>query len=111
MPGETTAWGQKQALQWTPHLIKRLRGKRTQAEFGALLAAPKNTVWRWEAGQAHPDARYAARLSALAEREHFLTDWQLAGSMTLLGDLESARADIAKLFHTSLERTSHQLVE
>ena len=35
MPGETTAWGQKQALHWTPHLIKRLRGKRTQAEFGS----------------------------------------------------------------------------
>ena len=111
MPGETTAWGQKQALQWTPHLIKRLRGRRTQAEFGALLGAPKNTVWRWEAGQAHPDARYVARLSVLAEREHFLTNWQLVGSMTLLGDLEGARADIATLFRTSLERTSCQLVE
>ena len=66
MPGETTAWGQKQALQWTPHLIKRLRGKRTQAEFGALLGAPKNTVWRWEAGQVHPDARYAARQNWLS---------------------------------------------
>ena len=111
MPGETIAWGQKRALDWTPYLIKRLRGKRTQTEFGALLGAPKNTVWRWEAGQAHPDARYTARLSELAEREHFLTDWQLPGSMTLLGDLENARADIAKLFLTSLERTSHQLVE
>jgi hypothetical protein len=111
MPGDTTIWGQKQALQWTPHLIKRLRGKRTQAEFGALLGAPKNTVWRWEAGQAHPDARYADRLSALAEREHFLIDWQLVGSMTLLGDLGSAKADIAKLFRTSLERTSRQLAE
>jgi hypothetical protein len=111
MPGETTAWGQKPALQWMPHLIKRLRGKRTQAEFGTLLGAPKNTVWRWEAGQAHPDAIYAARLSALADREHFLTDWQLVGSMTLLGDLESARADIAKLFRTSLEHTSCHLVE
>jgi DNA-binding XRE family transcriptional regulator len=111
MPGETTTWGQKQALHWTPHLIKRLRGKRTQAEFGALLGAPKNTVWRWEAGQVHPDARYAARLSELARREHFLTDWQLVGSMTLLGDLESAKADIAKLFRTSLERTSGQLAE
>jgi transcriptional regulator with XRE-family HTH domain len=111
MPGEITAWGQKPALQWTRHLIKRLRGKRTQAEFGALLGAPKNTVWRWEAGQAHPDARYAARLSALAEHEHFLIDWQLIGSMTLLGDLESARADIAKLFRTSLDRTSRQLAE
>jgi transcriptional regulator with XRE-family HTH domain len=111
MPGKTTARGQKQALDWTPHLIKRLRGKRTQAEFGALLGAPKNTVWRWEAGQARPEARYAARLSALAEREHFLTDWQLVGSMTLLGDLESAKADIAKLFRMSLERTSHSLAE
>ena len=111
MPGETTAWGQKQALAWTPHLIKRLRGKRTQAAFGALLGAPKNTVWRWEAGQAHPEAQYAARLSELAEREHFLTDWQLVGSMTLLDDLESAKADIARLFRTSLERTSRQLVE
>ena len=111
MFGETTTWEQKQALHWTPHLIKRLRGKRTQAEFGALLGAPKNTVWRWEAGQVHPDTRYAARLSALAVREHFLTDWQLVGSMTLLGDLESAKADIAKLFRMSLERTSRQLAE
>jgi transcriptional regulator with XRE-family HTH domain len=111
MSGGTTARGQKPALQWTPHLIKRLRGKRTQAEFGVLLGAPKNTVWRWESGQAHPDTRYAARLSELAEREHFLTDWQLVGSMTLLGDLESARADIAKLFRMSLERTSCQLAE
>src|SRR5262249_2895292 len=111
MPGETTAWRQEQARHWTPHLIKRLRGKRTQAAFGALLGAPKNTVWRWEAGQAHPDARYAARLSALAAHEHFLTDWQLVGSMTLLGDLESAKADIAKLFNTSLERTCRQLAE
>ena len=111
MPGETTAQGHKQALHWTPHLIKRLRGKRTQAEFGALLGAPKNTVWRWEAGQAHPDTRYAARLSALAEREHFLTDWQLVGSMTLLDDLESAKADIARLFRLSLERTYRQLAE
>ena len=111
MRGDTTAWGQKQTRHWTPHLIKRLRGKRTQAEFGALLGAPKNTVWRWEAGQVHPDARYAARLSELAEHEHFLTDWQVVGSMTLLGDLENATADIAKLFRTSLERTSRQLAE
>ena len=111
MSGGTTARGQKPVLQWTPHLIKRLRGKRTQAEFGALLGAPKNTVWRWESGQAHPDTRYAARLSELADREHFLTNWQLVGSMTLLGDLESAKADIAKLFRMSLERTSCQLAE
>jgi hypothetical protein len=111
MSEETTARGQKQTLDWTPYLIKRLRGKRSQAEFGALLGAPTNTVWRWEAGQAHPEARYIARLANLAEREHFLIDWQLVGSMTLLGDLESARADLARLFRMSLEHTSRQLAE
>ena len=50
-------------------------------------------------------------LKRQAEREHFLTDWQLLGSMTLLGDLESTQADIAKLFRMSLERTSRQLAE
>lgn len=109
MSSETTALGQKQTLQWTPRLIKRLRGKRTQTEFGALLGVPKNTVWRWEAGQAHPDARYTTRLAELAEREHFLTDWQLVGSMTLLGDLDQVTADITQMFRTSLERTSRHL--
>jgi hypothetical protein len=52
-----------------------------------------------------------ARLSELARREHFYADWELVGSMTLLGDLERARADIGKLFRTSLERTSHQFAE
>jgi tetratricopeptide (TPR) repeat protein len=90
------------------------RGEEARAELSAAIAlyrAMDMTLWRWEAGQAHPEARYATRLSELAEREHFLTDWQLVGSMTLLGDLESARADIAKLFRMSLERTSHQLAE
>jgi hypothetical protein len=30
-------------------LVKQLRGKRTLADFGALIGAQKNTVWRWEA--------------------------------------------------------------
>jgi hypothetical protein len=98
-------------MHWTPRLIKRLRGKRTLAEFGALLGAPKNTVWRWEAGKSQPDANYAARLSEIAEREHFLSDWKLVGSMTLVGDLEGAKAEIAKLFQHSLKRTSSQLAE
>jgi hypothetical protein len=76
-----------------------------------LVGTSKNTVWRWEAGQARPDAGYVGRLMELAEREHFLTDWQLVNSMVLIGDLENARADIAALFRTSLERTSRQLVE
>jgi hypothetical protein len=102
---------QKKEIRWTPSLIKRLRGKRTQAEFGALLGAPKNTVWRWEADQSKPDADYGARLSDLAEREQFLQDWKLVGSMTIVGDLESAKAEIAELFRQSLERTARQLAE
>lgn len=101
----------KKEIHWTPRLVKRLRGKRTLADFGALIGAPKNTVWRWEAGQAQPDATYADRLSDLAERERFLKDWKLAGSMTLLGDLESAKTEIAALFRKSLERTARQLTE
>jgi hypothetical protein len=48
----------------------------------------------------HPDAKYAARLSALAEREP-ASNWQLVGSMTLLGDLESAKAALPAVPHVS----------
>ena len=99
----------KKEIRWTPRLIKQLRGKRSLATFGALLGAPKNTVWRWEAGNAVPDATYSDLLSRLAEREHFLKDWKLVGSMTFLGDLESAQDEIAELFRKSVERTASQL--
>jgi hypothetical protein len=99
----------KKEMRWTPRLVKQLRGKRTLSNFGALIGAPKNTVWRWEAGQAHPDATYAERLSELAEREHFLKNWKLAGSMMLIGDLEGAKAEIAELFRGSIERTARRL--
>jgi len=95
--------------EWTPRLIRRLRGKRSLREFGLLLGAPKNTVWRWETGRAKPLSAYASRLSRVAEREHFLEGWKLVGSMTLLGDLESANAAIAALFLKSIERTSLRL--
>ena len=101
----------KKEMRWSPRLVKQLRGKRTLADFGALIGAPKNTVWRWEAGQAQPDATYAERLSQLSEREHFLKDWKLVGSMRLAGDLESAKAEIAELFRRSVERTASQLSE
>ena len=110
MPAETMTPPKKE-MRWTPRLIRKLRGKRTQTEFGALLGAPKNTVWRWEAGLAQPDPRYAACLSAVAGRERFLKDWKLAGSMTLLGDLEGARAEILELFQRSLTRTAKELAE
>lgn len=110
MVGETVTLLKKE-MRWTPRLIKRLRGKRTLTEFGLLLGAPKNTVWRWEAGKSQPDSAYAERLSDLAEREHFLGKWNLVGSMTLLGDPESARLQIAEMFRQSLERTARQLAE
>ena len=95
----------KKKTRWTPRLVKQLRGKRSLADFAALIGASKNSVRRWEVGQAHADATYAERLSELAVREHFLEDWKLVGPMTLVGDLESAKAEISKLFRKSVERS------
>jgi transcriptional regulator with XRE-family HTH domain len=96
-------------IRWTPRLIKRLRGKRTRAEFGELLGVSRNMVSRWETGRARPEAEDVRRLIEIAEREQFLEDWRLTGSMTLNGDLEEAKQEIARLFSQSLERTSRQL--
>lgn len=41
----------KRETRWTPRLIKRLRGKRIQAEFGSLVGAITNTIWRGENGR------------------------------------------------------------
>lgn len=100
----------KRQFQWTPGLIRQLRSKRTLAEFGELLGTAENTVWRWEAGKVQPGARHTRLLSELAGREHFQTDWKLAGSMTLLCDLDSADAEIAELFQTSLH-TARQFTD
>jgi DNA-binding XRE family transcriptional regulator len=96
-------------IRWTPKLIKMLRGKRTQADFGALIGATKNTVWRWEAGRAKPEPGYVEALGRLAECEKFLKDWQLVGSMSLIGDLTEAKAEVNALFQQSLIRTAEQL--
>ena len=111
MDAESPMTNPKNAIRWTPRLIRQLRGARTQTEFGALLGARKNTIWRWEAGQARPDARYTARLCELAGQERFLEDWQLVGSMTLIDDLDSAQAEIIALFRSSLQYTSRLLSE
>lgn len=94
---------------WTPALIRLLRGKRSQAAFGSLIGVPKNTVWRWETGSVKPDPANANKLSALAHHEGFLQDWQLAGSMVLIGDLEAASNQIGEAFKKSLARTAKQL--
>jgi Helix-turn-helix. len=98
-----------EGIDWTPSLIRVLRGKRSQAAFGGLIGVPKNTVWRWEAGSVKPDPENANKLAALARREGFLKDWQLAGSIVLVGDLESASPRISEAFKKSLTRAAKQL--
>lgn len=90
---------------WTPQRIKRLRGHRTQAEFGKLIRVPKNTVWRWEAGYVSPDSKRSQRLSKLAAKERFLRNWELVGSAVLLGDLEEGSRHIARHLKPQLGRS------
>ena len=94
-------------MDWTPRSVKNLRGKRTQAEFGELIHVPKNTIWRWEAGYAKPDAERAKRLSRLAKKERFRQDWQLAGSAELLGDIEEGSQLLRARFGVPWRRRQH----
>jgi len=87
--------------KWTPALIKHLRGKRTQEEFAQLLGAPKNTVWRWEAGYTVPAPTYAKKLSAMAAEEQFLSDWKPVGSVVWVGNLDAGAKEIAADFYRS----------
>ena len=96
-------------IRWTPSLIRRLRGRRTQSEFGKLLGVPKNTVWRWEAGRAAPAARHVEALSKLASGQQFLKDWKLVGSMELLGSLEEGSKAIRASLEKSLFRSFREL--
>ena len=95
--------------KWTPLLINRLRGKRTQEEFAQLIGAPKNTVWRWEAGLVSPAAAYDKKLSRIAARERFLSDWQPVGSITWVGDLEAGSREVALAFSRSVTRGRNRL--
>ena len=101
----------KKEIQWTPRLIRELRSGRKHAEFAALIGATKNLVSRWETNRSQPDAKFTQRLSDLAERERFLKDWKLAGSMRLLDDLESAKANIDDVFRKSIAHSARQLAE
>jgi transcriptional regulator with XRE-family HTH domain len=107
---QNTAEAQKE-IRWTPGLIRRLRGKRTLAEFGELIGVTANTVWRWEDGRVSPDPARAQRLSELAARERFLRDWKLAGSIILVGDLEAASRKLADELKQTLARRAAELRE
>ena len=97
------------ANKWSPLLLKRLRGKRTLEGFAVLLGAPKNTVWRLEAGHTHPSSAYAKRLSRLAQKEQFLADWQPVGSITFVGNLKKGSQAVAREFSRGLARGPHRI--
>jgi transcriptional regulator with XRE-family HTH domain len=101
----------RKGIRWTPGLIRRLRGKRTLADFGELIGVTANTVWRWEDGRVTPDPAHAQRLSELAVRERFLHDWKLAGSILLVGDLETASRKLADDLKQTLARRSAEFRE
>jgi transcriptional regulator with XRE-family HTH domain len=101
----------KKETVWTPRLIKRLRGKRSQSEFGALVGATANTIWRWEDGRSVPDQQHSQKLSALAVRERFLKEWKLAGSATFTRDLDPASRDLSEKLRQTLARRKQALHE
>jgi transcriptional regulator with XRE-family HTH domain len=92
------------ASEWTPERIRRLRGRRTQEELGKIIRVPKNTVWRWEAGYAKPDAERSKRLDRVARRERVVEGWKVEGSVILLGDLEEGSKHLARHFRISPRR-------
>jgi DNA-binding XRE family transcriptional regulator len=101
----------KKETRWTPRLIKRLRGKRSQTEFGGLVGATTNTIWRWEDGRSEPDQQHSQKLSALAQRERFLEGWKLAGSGTLVGDLDAASRKLSGELRQTLAHRTRTLGE
>lgn len=95
--------------RWTPRLIKRLRGERSLPEFAALLNINLEEVRLWESGQLTPSTQLLEKLSALAEREQFLKDWKLAGSGVLVGELETASAELADEMRQLLDGRAQRL--
>ena len=98
-------------IVWRASLIKRLRGKRTQTEFGKLLGVPNNTAWRWEAGRATPDSGHARRLSELAAKERFKERWTLVGTVKMQGDLEEGSKELQPTLRRSLLASARDLAE
>src|SRR2546425_7328595 len=85
-------------IQWTAERVKKLRGKRTQEEFGRLIRVPKNTVWRWGAGYAKTGAERGERLFPLAKKKKILQDWELGGTAEILRDLQKSSQNLRESF-------------
>jgi len=94
---------------WSPALLRRLRGKRTQTQFGRTVGVRKNTVWRWEKGLVAPDRKNSKTLARVARKERFLRNWKLVGSITRIADLEEGSREIRCRIERSLARTASQL--
>ena len=109
--GATLVLPKKNEWCWTASLIKTLRGKRSLAEFAELLGVPKKTVGQWEANRGPAlDAASVRKLSALARKEGFHSDWKLKGSVAWVADdLGTGERLINKLIRESLERTAREL--
>jgi len=71
------------------------------------LGVPKKTVSLWVANRG--PAFDNAKLSALARKEGFHSEWKLRGSVTLLRDVEPGHALMNRLVRESIERTAQQL--
>ena len=99
------------AYSWTAEKVTRLRGRRTQEQFGKLIGVPKNTVWRWETGNSRPDPKRSQKLSRLADTERFQQNWRIEGSAELLGDLEEGSKHLARLFKFSPFRIAVKKME
>jgi hypothetical protein len=47
----------------------------------------------------------------LAEKENFLEDWRVAGSIRIVGDLVQGSRELRELFEKSLERSTRRLAQ
>ncbi|MGH9837626.1 MAG: hypothetical protein ACREEM_02455 [Blastocatellia bacterium] len=101
----------RKEISWSSRLIARLRGSRTIVEFATTIGVDPEIVSLWESGELEPDAFQANLLSDLAGREEFPRDWKLEGSGVLLGDLETASADLADDLRQILAQRIQRLAE
>ena len=97
----------KKEWYWTASMIQKLRGKRSLVEFADVLGVPKKTISLWEANRG--PAFDNAKLSALARKEGFHSDWKLKGSVTLLREVEPGHPLMNRLIRESVGRTATEL--
>jgi transcriptional regulator with XRE-family HTH domain len=101
----------KKEINWTPRLIKRLRGNRSFQQFAALLGTTANTVWRWEDARTTPAEHYQQKLSDLASNEHFFSNWKLVGSIELVENFELVHKEFRQRVKSTLNKRAKELLD